>query len=281
MKSIDGSTESFNNVLLNGVINATSKSLVVRNPSDRNAIARGLVSGVSYVSLFGQNLNVGTTTAVVSSVGVYQTPSTSKSLEILSSSTDDTLLGTGARTVLVEGLDSDFNIQTEIVELNGTTAVALVNQYIRVLSINVNTSGNYSLIPAPAMSHLGTITLQESGGGTWLEIPLVNSTAMGKSMVGAYTVPAGHSFFITDLNLCSASTTGSIILVKRTNADITSAPHSAVEVIQIYARLDKSNPVPNLTIPIIEEKTDIVALAYATLANQEFSINIGGYLFTN
>ena len=45
--------------------------------------------------------------------------------------------GTGARTVLIEGLDENYDIQSETVTMDGTTNVVTTNTYIRLFRMTV------------------------------------------------------------------------------------------------------------------------------------------------
>ena len=63
-------------------------------------------------------------------------------LEVISTSVNDTLLGTGARKVFILGLDNAGLEVSEEVDLNGTTAVATVNSYKRVNAFYVTSAGS-------------------------------------------------------------------------------------------------------------------------------------------
>lgn len=76
---------------------------------------------------------VGANNAVATAVWVP--PTEARVHAIVSSSTDDDgnpTSNTGAHTVLVEGLDENWEEISETVTLNGTSAVNTVNSYIRI-----------------------------------------------------------------------------------------------------------------------------------------------------
>lgn len=76
--------------------------------------------------------------------GIYAWPSAAATTTIVSTSTDDTANGTGARTVRVYGI-ADATTYVPIIEdvtLNGTTPVTLQNQYYRINRVTVTTVGN-------------------------------------------------------------------------------------------------------------------------------------------
>ena len=76
--------------------------------------------------------------------GLYVFPSAADTTTIVSDSADDDgdPVGTGARTVLIQGLDSSWNRQSETVTLNGTSAVTLANEYLRVNGVIVASAGS-------------------------------------------------------------------------------------------------------------------------------------------
>lgn len=99
----------------------------------------------------------------------YPFPSSDVNLDVVSTSTNDTLLGTGARTIIVKGIDASFNDVTEVINLNGLTPVTSVNQFYRVNtafiiaagSLEVN-DGDICITNASDASTLGCI---QSGYG--------------------------------------------------------------------------------------------------------------------
>ena len=92
------------------------------------------------VRKFGRG-TIGTSWTTISSGGVeYQTPTSAAALEILSSSAADD----SDFQVTVFGLDGNWDRQSEVVTLNGTTAVDLANTYTRIYRMYVSRSGDYA-----------------------------------------------------------------------------------------------------------------------------------------
>ena len=218
------------------------------SPAFEKRVVMGDVAGWTAVRKFGAIDNVGTTATVVATAGTYQTPTTAQALEILSSDANDTSAGTGARTVTIEGLDANWEEQTETVTLNGTTAVDLANTYTRVFRMYVATSGTYAT--STASSHAGTITLRADGAGaTWATIGLVSSVATGQSQIAVYTVPAGKRAYLIGREY-SVETTKSVTLqlYRREAADTVSAPYSPMRVLEVDRGVDgvadRKYPVP-------------------------------------
>jgi len=103
-------------------------------------------------------------------------------IDIVSSDAADDAAGTGARTIVLTGLDSDWLLQSETIALDGTTDVHPANDYIRILSAYVATVGTGGV-------NAGTITLDVNGSSTQLQIPIGH----GRGIQGVYTVPADYS----------------------------------------------------------------------------------------
>ena len=112
-------------------------------------------------------------------------------LDIVSSSASDTSAGTGARTLLVEGLDGSFNLVSETVTLNGTSIVQTVNQYFRINRLLVVTAGS-------SLTNVGRIDAKI--GATIHEVV---SIGRGRSESAVFTTAINQRAYITNL---SAST---------------------------------------------------------------------------
>lgn len=178
----------------------------------------------STVHKFGFS-NVGTSMQPITHSGEYRTPTSATALEFVSSSSNDTSGGSGAREITVVGLNSDWEEVTQTVTTNGTTAVALGTNLIRLYRWYVSSSGTYAT--SSAGSHAGTLTIRvASGGATWTTIP-ITPFPMGQSLISAYTVPTGKTGYVLGENLfIDNRDTADIIFFQRPNADDVSSPYS-------------------------------------------------------
>lgn len=101
-------------------------------------------------------------------------------VELVSASSDDDVGGTGAEKVIVRGLDANFLLQDEEVEMDGTTPVTTSAEFVRVHEIAVSQAGAF------LGNNVGAIMAQYSGGSN----PIAQIAAgMGRSKCGHYTVP--------------------------------------------------------------------------------------------
>lgn len=158
-------------------------------------IAHGQAPGHSQLSIRGlvQDISASTAAGAVWALGgEYPWPAAAVSLEFLSSSASDTSAGTGARTVLIQGLDASWVQQTSIISTNGVTPVVVPNTWLRVNLMVVLTAGS-------AGRNVGTLRARVAGGGTTLRVvQLFHNRGMGISTDGIYTVPAGHLLYVED-----------------------------------------------------------------------------------
>jgi hypothetical protein len=183
-------------------------------------VARGLVPGVSVVRVFGSNNNVGNSLEDIwGGGGIYPFPDTTETFTVTSSSVNDiATTGSGARTLTLDYLDGNFDMQTETVNMNGTGTVATVGAGRRLVSAKVATCGTYG------GSNTGTITVTHT---TSTDTLAVVAAVTGESLNGIYTIPNGMTGFVTRRRfLVDGTKQAEVILRARENADDTSAPVS-------------------------------------------------------
>lgn len=146
--------------------------------------ALGQLKDWSVIHKFGENNDVDAAEDLWDGGGDYSWPAAAAATTIQSTSANDTAAGTGARTVRVYGLDSNYLSVQEDVTLNGITAVSLTHQYIRVFRSKVLTAGSVG-------TNDGTITIQH-GATTIGRI----SASMGQTLMALYTIPADYTYGI-------------------------------------------------------------------------------------
>ena len=154
-------------------------------------ISAGRVAGWSHVNKFGHNPDVDMTPDEDiwelggNYTGFITTPTT---LEIFSSDANDTIDGTGAQTIEVQGLDSDFLEQTEQIAMNGAGTVVSVNTYIRVNRSFVVSVGSVG-------ANIGAITIQDTQPVTLAAIAVNDN----QTHQATYTVPTDKRGLITKI----------------------------------------------------------------------------------
>jgi hypothetical protein len=144
-----------------------------------------------------QDIDTGTYPETLWEVGgLYVFPTAASTASVVSSSVNDTSAGTGARYVLIEGLNSSYAEINETIIMNGTTPVVSTSSFYRVNSVRVVYSGS-------GKTNAGNITVT-------VDSKTVSQIATGESLAhtGVYTVPADHTLFLNSLT-CGITRTAS------------------------------------------------------------------------
>ena len=122
-------------------------------------VAQGQIAYHKHVYKFGQNVTVGDSVETIwAQGGLYSYPPSATTMTVSSSDTNDTSAGTGARTVLISGLDGDYNEISETITLNGQTPVTTTNSFIRVNRAIVLTAGSGGANAGIIYVGTGTVT---------------------------------------------------------------------------------------------------------------------------
>ena len=247
------------------------------------AIAEGEVSGMSVVHKFGFSKVIGTSITPITTSGEYQTPTALTSIEILSSDVNDTSAGTGAQKVKIQGLTTAWASVEEEVTMNGTTPVALANQYFRIFRAFVSESGTYAT--SAASSHAGVLTIRTAGAGaTWAEIGQVGTYGVGQTQIGVYTVPAGKTAYVQSKFITvDASKPVDIFMFQRPNADDVTTPFTgAIRVVQQHTgAAGVLNVHPATPLGPFLEKTDVGFMATVTTGTASASVDFEIILIDN
>lgn len=103
---------------------------------------------------------------------------------IVSTSAADSAAGTGARAIVIYGVDSDGYLRTELVILNGTTPVLTANQYYLI--------ANAVVVDVGSAGQQGTISLTQGGVNKGNILP-----QYGALLQGHMLVPKNYYFYYT------------------------------------------------------------------------------------
>tara|TARA_R110000772_G_scaffold25194_1_gene65829 strand:+ start:12980 stop:13831 length:852 start_codon:yes stop_codon:yes gene_type:complete len=244
------------------------------------ALAQGLIQGHTAVEKFGLNPLINTATDpedIWNGGGLYTGFPTgaAETLEVFSSDANDTAAGTGARTVIVENmLDANGVPQPNItVALNGATPVSLgAGVYSRAIRVGVLTAGS-------AESNLGEITLRHTT--TTTNVFAVMPVSYNQTTVCGYTVPAGHTLYLDNVQFQMARTGG---LAGSANVSLRARPFGGAFRAKISPTITDSQGYTNLdsNYRVFTERTDIVARVESVSDNGTIvSANLGGVLVVN
>jgi hypothetical protein len=225
-------------------------------------IAFGSVNGWKVIHKFGHNSDLGTAIEDVwAAGGVHSFLTAATLLEVVSDDVNDTSAGSGARTVTLEGLDGDFKEITETVSMNGTSAVATTQSFIRIHRAYVATNGTYGTGSA------GDITVRVvSAGATQAIIQETTFDAVawdyGQSQIARYTVPAGKFAFLSHVHVgCESNKRADFALFQRQGADVVAAPFTPQRVIETFDGVSGDIEFTFDAPIILPAKTDIFMMA--------------------
>lgn len=216
-------------------------SLSVRPTDFKYEAALGRRQGYTTWNKWAYNpdIDIGTET-VWSTGGTFTRIVTARTLSIVSTSANDTSAGTGARTIGITGVDANWNEQTVVVTLNGTTPVVTTETWLGVNRISVYSAGsggtNAGVITATATTEA---TIQS-------EIPV----GLGTTQTGFFFVPQNHQVLMDWLyvSLYKASGTPPNITVKMfVTSDVSNAKYEVFRdwidgSFENHAELNPSQP---------------------------------------
>jgi len=172
---------------------------VVRPTSFNYEVALGRRQGYTTWNKFGYNADVDTGTEIIASFGGTFTPlTTASTLSIVSTSIEDDSAGTGARSIVVYGVDASRNEQTEVVALDGTTPVVTSTTWLGINRISVYLAGS-------TLNNVGVVTATAvTGGAIQAQMP----AGEGTTQQAIFFTFASHTLLADFLALNAEKTGG-------------------------------------------------------------------------
>ncbi len=183
------------------------------------SVRLGLIPGLSGITIQSGRQNVDNSGFIVNSAnlplnGLDATcPATVGLLGIASTDVNDTILGTGARSVLITGLDANYNPITETVDLDGQTRANTTIQFLRINQIQVIAAGSLN-------ANQGIISLSRStetftaGGLPTTEVFITIEPLTNLSRSGIYTSRANCKLLTTHFLVSTDATTTKAGVIK-------------------------------------------------------------------
>tara|TARA_R110000803_G_scaffold172083_2_gene235003 strand:+ start:436 stop:1785 length:1350 start_codon:yes stop_codon:yes gene_type:complete len=239
------------------------------------SVSRGHSTGYRTLYKFGYNPDVnGSEETVWAAGGNYLWLDNAVTMFVSSSSANDANSGTGANTILIQGLDEDYNEIEETIILNGQTQVTTQLSYLRVYRAYVTLAGSGG-------TSGGTIYVGSSGSTSGVPDGTVYaSLALGnQTQIAAYTVPAGHTLYLDEINFTAALNTAN----KRVNASFHTRDFGSnvfrarfINVLQ-SSQLKQEFKYPQA----FAEKTDMECRVYTDSTNNPIAASFQGVLIKN
>jgi hypothetical protein len=236
-------------------------------------VARSRVSGIESKKSFGYCPSINTGGKDMCFNGVIYMPTTAQSIEVVSDNVNDTSAGTGARTVLVKGLDANFAYQEETIIMLGLVPVASLLTWIRVHEVCVVTTGTYGV------ANTGTILVRVPAGTTFLTM----DAGQGDTQNSLTTVPSGKTLYAQLVHI-TVETNKQIDFHfwQRQNANTVSAPFTGKRVVQRYAGIGEGKAFNYSTAPFkFPEMTDVWFSAMTSSGTAAASVEYAKILIDN
>ena len=214
-------------------------------------LARGQIYNHSHVFKYGFNAAVGTTAETIwLQGGAYTWPSAAAVLKVTSDNTNDDVAGTGALTVVLEGLDANYAEITETVTLTGQVSVNTTNSYLRLHRMYVATAGSGLTNAGVIYAFTGAHT-----NGTPDVATTIRSTigaSEGQTLQAFYTIPAGYTGYVTRVSAGSQDGTNATTMIFRARTE-GGAFRTKEKFIVFKGSFDRNHEIPY----VFAEKTDL------------------------
>jgi len=173
---------------------------VVRPTDYHYEVALGRRQGATTWNKFGYNadIDIGTET-IWSAGGTFSRMTAAATLSVVSTSIADDSGSTGANSVIIYGVDSNWDTKIEIVTLNGVTPVITSNTWLGVNRMAIYLAGT-------GETNAGVITATATAGGSTLQaqIPI----GEGTTQQSIFFVANNHQFLADFLQIGSEKTGG-------------------------------------------------------------------------
>ena len=232
-------------------------------------VARGQIAYHESIYKFGNNPEVADSIETIwPQGGLYSYLSAATVLTVSSSSTNDTSAGTGARTVELFGLDGDYNEISEVVTLNGQTAVNTTLSYLRINRMIVRSAGSGGANAGIIYAGTGTVTT-----GVPANIyATINGDGTNQTLMALWTIPAGYTGYLMQYDVSNGTTSNTPAVCKLL---LVARPYGEVFQTKDIKSLTTGMHIENtLIIPVeFAEKTDIEVRAVSSSNSVTFDIS--------
>jgi len=246
------------NAPTDGVLSRDFDATVVRPTIPHDEIVLGLRQGREAFLKFGYRegiTNSATPVVLAPFAATWSRLSTASTLTIVSTSANDdgSPVGTGARTILISGIDANRDNQVEVVTMNGTTSVVTASTWLGINRVVVLTVGSLQV-------NEGTITITATTGGSPQAVVPAGASVTQQLI---FFTKAGHSallkkVYINALKISGGASPRVTIRLRVWNPGVT----NAIYTLRRY-KLDTgvSNDLErDVDPPILLNPTDVVWL---------------------
>lgn len=238
-------------------------------------VTRGQVAWHDAVTVWGYNPDVDQTLETVwGDGGIIAFIGAAATMNVSSTSTDDAAAGTGARTIVIQGLDANHSPISETVTLNGQTTVVTTKQYLHINYIYVATTGSGKANAGQIFIGSGVNTL-----GVPATVYGAIYTGLNASTTACYTVPAGYTAYVVNGGVSVGQPSGSN---GATSYLLTRDPVNDIARVVAAATFNNGVAEYDFKLPLkIPEKYSIEARAFGASNNNAVSAHFQIILIKN
>ena len=208
---------------------------------------------------FGINSAVGTSFVPITMGSVYQMPlvGDEQRLRVKAGNANDTAAGSGARSIVLIGIDANLNEILEVVVTNGTSAGVLsTKSFYRLYTVEVFESGTYGSFSPLAGSNAANVVIEDASANEWATIAF-DGVGRGRSQVGCYTVPdtlidgtvIKEAYLSAYIMSVEANKPADVLMMGRLDSTTTVAPHGPMSILREHDAVAGTTPV-DIMIPI-------------------------------
>lgn len=178
---------------MDGSLAQNYDAIVTRPTEYQYEVAEGKRQGRALWNKFGYNLDVDTaaTETVWAAGGVFQRMTSADTLDLVSDNATDDNGSTGANSVVIYGIDANWDEQIEVISLDGLTPVTTSNTWLGVNRVAIFLSGTNE-------ANAGNITVSATTAAT-TQAYLPAGQSVTQQCI--FFVPQNHQFMTNWLEL--------------------------------------------------------------------------------
>jgi len=226
-------------------------------------IRNGSLRDCRFIYKFGFNGDIDTTEETVwDQGGLYSYIPTPSVLTFSSSSADDTAAGTGAQTIMADGLDENYDQALEEISLNGQTEVSSTTTFARIFRMYVLAAGSGETAAGDIYAGTGTVT-----AGVPANIYAKITQGENQTLMCTYTVPRNRIGLLWAANVRSGGSSTAIVTARTVFRPFGGVFRTGVRVLinNTGANEQTAYPLP------IQAKTDYEIRAVSSSPNTDVS----------
>lgn len=161
----------------------------IPNKDFKYRVALGEVTNASTVNKFAYNADVDSASPEIIAEfgGTFNIMTSADTLDVVSTSAQDGVAGTGCTYLLITGIDASHLYQEEYVTTNGTTPVTTSSSWLGVNRVVAITTGTND-------ANVGTITIDDTAGTVGTQASITPDESVTQQLI--YHTQIGHTLLL-------------------------------------------------------------------------------------